>query len=186
MTATVRNLVMFAYSVRDIQVSGGPHWTDTDAFNIQAEATGHPTNAELKLMVQSLLASRFGLKFHRESKEQPVYDLVVDKKGAKLTAVDKAGIGVGFGGPLLIGRGADMATLASTLSAPLGRIVRDKTALPGFFDFRLTWTPDDAKSDDPGPTLFTALQEQLGLKLEPARGPVEMVVIDAVEHPSAN
>jgi uncharacterized protein (TIGR03435 family) len=186
MAADIKHLTAFAYSVRDVQVSGGPRWADTELFDIEAKATGPATTAELRLMVRSLLEDRFKLKMHRESKEEAVFDLVVGKKGPKLTPVDKAGLGIGLGKTQLNGRGANMSGLASVLSSRVGHQVIDRTDLAGFYNFTLTWTPDDAAATESGPSIFTALQEQLGLKLEPAKGTVEMLVIDGVERPSGN
>lgn len=184
MTAPVKNLVAFAYKVRDLQLSGAPRWAETEPWDISAEAPGHPTIDELRLMVQNLLADRFHLKLHHELKELAVYDLVVGRKGAILKEVDKPGHGVSPGKDRIFGVGGNMATLASVLTGTVGRMVRDRTDLKGFYDFNLTWAPDDAS--EPGASIFTALQEQLGLKLEPSKGPVDTLVIDAVTRPSAN
>jgi uncharacterized protein (TIGR03435 family) len=186
MAADIKRLMAFAYNVRDIQVSGGPRWADTELFDIEAKATGPATTAEFRLMVQSLLADRFQLKLHRESKEQAVFHLVVGKNGPKLTPVDSAGLGIGLGKTQLNGRGANMSGLAGVLSSRVGNEVSDKTGLAGFYNFTLTWTPDEAAATETGPSIFTALQEQLGLKLEPSKGVVEMLVIDGVERPSGN
>jgi uncharacterized protein (TIGR03435 family) len=166
---------------------GGPGWFDTEPFDISAKADGPASNDELRRMVQTLLAERFQLKFHRETKEQPVYALVVGKGGPKLQAAKSEGRGVGIGvRGRLNGNGADMKTLASVLADRLSRSVVDRTGLKGFYDFLLTWTPDEVQADDPGPSLSTAIQEQLGLKLESTKAPVEMIVIDHAEKPSNN
>jgi len=153
-------------------------------------------------MVQQLLADRFKLAVHRETKELPAYALVVAKSGPKLTATKDTGGGKGTssGDGHLTATGLTMARLAQTLtqilSRELGRVVIDKTGIVGEYDLSLTWTPDDRSAaaantskdtpDLPGPSIFTALQEQLGLKLESTKAPVETLVIDHIEEPSAN
>ncbi len=187
MTATLKDMVAFAYHLRRHQVAGGPGWFDGDKYDIIAKADGRVTNEQLKRMLQSLLAARFQLTFHRETRELLLYDLVVGKGGPKLHEVDKAGLGLGLGETRLTGRGATMPTLASSLSDKVGRVVRDKTGLTGFYEFTLTWSPEGTPADDKNlPDLFTAVQEQLGLKLEPAKGPVEVLTIDHAAKPSEN
>jgi len=186
MAADIKHLMAFAYTARDVQISGGPRWADTELFDIEAKAPGPATIPELRLMVQALLADRFHLKMHRESKEQSVFNLVVGKKGPTLTLVESKGLGIGLDKTELRGRGANMSGLASVLSSRVGNQVIDKTNLSGFYNFVLTWTPDDAPGTEAGPSIFNALQEQLGLKLEPAKGMVEMLIVDGVERPSGN
>jgi bla regulator protein blaR1 len=213
----LRALITAAYGIRDFQLSGGPGWVGTERFDIIAkpervESSQEPpdpramTDEQRKLRneqwnarVRALLADRFALVVHTETKEQPVYLLTVAKNGPKLTVVTTPGDRQGTSG----GRGrsqgfaATMSMLANTLSNATGRPVIDKTGLTGKYDYILEWTPDagpagpagsDAPQpvDSPGPTIFTALQEQLGLKLESSKGPVENIVIDHVDHPSAN
>jgi uncharacterized protein (TIGR03435 family) len=156
-------------------------------------------------MFREILVERFGLKVHHETRTLPVYALVVAKGGPKMTASkpqpnDPDGMP---GNPGVLntslgretGRGALIEFLAEDLSDALGRKVVDKTGLTGRYDFTLTWAPDDdaaamgssASSGAPqGPSLFTAVQEQLGLKLEPVKAPVDVVVIDHLEKPSEN
>jgi bla regulator protein blaR1 len=187
LTAPLKSLVCFAYQLRDHQVAGGPGWIDSEPFDISAKAEVPASYDEIRIMLQTLLADRFQLKFHRETKEQPVYALVLAKNGPKLQEVKNEGRGVGSGARGRInGNGADMATLATVLADKLGRSVIDRTGLKGVYDFLLTWTPDEVRADDPGPSLFTAIQEQLGLKLESTKGPVEVLVIDHAEKPSEN
>lgn len=184
--ATLKSLMRYAYSLQDYQVVGASGWMDSAGYDIKAKAESD-TVRDFRPMVQTLLADRFQLKFHRETKELPVYLLVVGKNGPNLHAVSKAGIGVGMGRGRFNGRGADMQTLASVLSGQLGRLVFDRTGISGFYDFLLTFEPDDNRTTDTaGPSLFTALQEQLGLKLESQKGQVETLVIDHAERPSAN
>jgi uncharacterized protein (TIGR03435 family) len=184
LTTTVKNLIAYAYGVPDFRVLGGPAWSGATAYDITAKAAGTPTHIEMKAMLRELLSSRFQLTLHPETKEASVYRLVVAKSGPILKRADKPG-GIGFGNGLLNGRGADMATLASVLTGRLGRTVLNQTGIEGVYEFKLTWTADEAAADLTT-SIFAALQEQLGLKLEPAKGPVEMFVIDRVERPSEN
>jgi|SRR5271157_3587671 len=201
-TATLRMLVTFAYGVRDFQVTGGPRWIDSDAFDIFAKSETKASRAQLLQMVQSLLADRFGMRLHRETKELPVLALVIGRNGPKLKPTNsdeeqtRSMKGLQGGRGELTGLGANMGSLANRLSATMGRVVVDRTGLTGTYDFHLRWTPDDAQpmqaadqpaaESEPGPSIITALQEQLGLKLEAQKGPVDIVVIDSVERPSAN
>jgi uncharacterized protein (TIGR03435 family) len=198
--ATLRNLVMYAYNVRDFQVSGGPRWMDSDTFDIVAKPQTRVKGEQLLQMVQTLLADRFKLKFHREARELSVFALVIGKNGPKLKEAKPDGErpmnGIQGGKGELNGLGADMGMLARRLAAMSGRTVIDRTGLTGKYDFKLQWTPDaptpmrgpdePAADNAPGPSLFSALQEQLGLKLESQKGPVEILVIDSAERPSEN
>jgi uncharacterized protein (TIGR03435 family) len=191
-----------------------PGWAKTERFNIEAKVSPADveeykklTMAQRQLMIQALLADRFKLQAHRETKEQPVYLLVVAKSGSKLGEA-KPGEGNEAGGSMkrsrdqLEGAGVVMSQLVSALTQVASRTVVDRTGLTGRYDFTLHWTPDEegvtalkpADSTQPaneavaamGPSIFTAVQEQLGLRLEPAKGPVECLVIDHVEQPSEN
>jgi uncharacterized protein (TIGR03435 family) len=190
--SNLRMLIQFAYDVRNHQISGGPSWMDSLKFAIEAKpdsATPLPSGAltpECRAMVQSLLEDRFKLALHRETREQPIYYLSVARGGSHLKPAEKE-TGVGMGEKLISSAGAPIATLADMLAAVAGRSVIDKTGLEGFYEFRLEWTPDDTPADlATGPSLFTAIQEQLGLRLESAKGPVEVLVIDHAERPDAN
>jgi uncharacterized protein (TIGR03435 family) len=211
---TLRDLVIFAYRVRNFQVTGGPGWIDSERYNIDAKAEGAPSfNQEYVALqyqrLQTLLRDRFNLTIHRETKELPVYALTVAKGGPKLqqpncvqrepgdfTVAPGKYCGL-IGGSMATGRlqasSTTMANLARFLSSMLSRTVVDKTGIAGEFDLQLTFSPDrpavpppDAAGADLGPDFFTAMQEQLGLKLESAKGPVEVLVIDRVERPSEN
>lgn len=199
--ATLRGIIAYAFGIKNSQLSGGPSWLDSDRFDIVAKPEARSRPAQVPQMVQSLLADRFKLKFHRETKEMLVLALVVGKNGPKLKPTkpedDAARPNRGFQGRMgdMTALGADMAALAARLTAILGRPVIDRTALTGRFDFKLEWTPDGpaqmrspdqpAADNEQGPSIFTAVQ-QLGLKLENQKAQVEMIVIDAVEQPSAN
>jgi uncharacterized protein (TIGR03435 family) len=208
--ASLQMMIGFAYDVRNHQISGGPNWLDSAKFNVEAKAPstiqippGPDGATQLRLMLQSLLAERFKLVVHRETREQQVYDLVVDKGGSKMkdsnVAPDRPqGLGMTGRGDLT-GTGAPVPLLVNFLSQQLGRSVVDKTGLTGKYDFTLKRTPDPGTAAGPkagddtapppdasGPSIFTAVQNDLGLKLQSAKGPVEMLVIDSVEKPDAN
>jgi uncharacterized protein (TIGR03435 family) len=145
---------------------------------------------ELRPCLQSLLIERFRLKFHRETKDGSVYSLVIGKNGSKLRGHSGAGtsaIGASFGAGKadITGRKVTMARLAEYLSGQAGRPVVDNTRLGGEYDFRVEWATEETIGSLE-PSLFTALQEQLGLKLDATKGPVEAIVIDSAERASAN
>jgi bla regulator protein BlaR1 len=200
-------LIQYAYGVRDFQIAGAPGWAGSDRYEISAkpEEGENATQDQLKLMMQTLLADRFQLTFHRETKELPVYALVVGKNGSKLQQAEAANrpeLRMGRG--MMSAKGVSMEMLANQLAQQLGRSVIDRTGLKGQYDMKLEWTPDTSEPRDPmkgdvratpdaapapdaaGPSIFTAIQEQLGLKLEGQKGPVDILVIDHVEKPSAN
>jgi uncharacterized protein (TIGR03435 family) len=197
-------LIYNAYDVRSFNdyPTGLPTWADKDRFDVDAKANDDTVAAIRKLsnqeqeqltrdMLQSLLADRFQLRVHYESKVQPIYELVLAKGGSKLKplpADQKPGWGKFDRGEFIL-RGKSIAEFANGLSFSnlVGRTVVDKTGLIGNYDIDLKWTPDDQQgTPDAGPTFFTALEEQLGLKLEAAKGPVDTLVIDHVEKPSEN
>ncbi len=179
----------YAYRVKEYQISGAPGWLSAfdSAYDIEGKPAGSVTNGQCRLMVQSLFVDRFKLAAHRDTKERPVYLLVIGKNGTKL----REGEGVKLNGAVQIGAsgkpqwadGWNMSTLASYLSDFTGRPVVDRTGLPGTYGITLAFSQGD-QNDRPG--IFTAVQEQLGLKLEPGRAPVEVFVIDHIERPSAN
>jgi len=209
----LRTLIRQAYQVQGFQVVGGPSWITSDRFDIVAK-TGPPAPTRgSDLMMQSLLAERFKLAAHKETRELPVYALVMAKSDGKpgsqlhQPAVDcyallrpdaPTPLPTGFfcggmrpGPGQLSGRMATMKQLILFLSPQVGRIVLDKTGLAGTFDLDLAWTagpvgPDASGASaslDAGTSIYTSLQEQLGLKLESTKGPVDVLVIDYVEHP---
>jgi uncharacterized protein (TIGR03435 family) len=188
----VKLLVRAAFQLQNAQIAGGPGWLETDRYDIEAK-TGRPEKLkqeQLAPLMQSLLAERFNLKFHREPRELAVYALVVGKGGPKFKAKSE-GEGSGMntkGGPgksQLAGTGVSMELLAGYVGNRLGRIVVDKTGLSDSYDFKLEWAPDEA-ADSSSPSLVTALQEQLGLRLESRKSPVEVLVIDSMDRPSEN
>jgi uncharacterized protein (TIGR03435 family) len=189
------DLVTEAYGLRYEQVSGSPGWGSGPAgarYDIEAKAEGDakPAKEQLRQMLQSLLAERFRLKVRRETVDTPIYALVLAKGGLKLKAVDKGeGVRVRASGTgqRMDGK-ATMEFLAQQLSISAGRLVLDRTGLTGNYEFTLEWTPDSAAPPDDSPSIsiFTAVQEQLGLKLEPAKAPVEMLIIEHAEMPTEN
>ena len=219
----LRMLVRQAFNVQDFQIVGGPDWMQSDRFDVIAKAPeGEFTAEQMRPMLRALLAERFKLASHSETRDMAVYALMKARPDGKLgpnltpAAVDCAAVMRGRrGGPppappqpgqkmecgFMIGPGRmnaggmPMANLAQSLSPMVGRIVLDKTELPGNYDFELTYSPEGlaigppllnggpAPVDPNSPTIFTALQEQLGLKLDSQKGPVDVVAIDHVEPP---
>jgi uncharacterized protein (TIGR03435 family) len=209
----LRALITFAYEIRDQQLTGAPRWIDDDRFDIVAKPdrtvpVGPQGEAAIKGMVRSLLAERFDLVVHRETRIQPLYSLVVAKNGPRMTesapetAPETKGPNVSMERGQITATGTKMDTFARVLSNQLGRTVIDKTGLSADYDFKLVFAPvrqlnlsadgvlETSKSDSlpvyDGPSIFTALQEQLGVKLESQNGPVDIIVVDRVEKPSAN
>jgi uncharacterized protein (TIGR03435 family) len=203
---TLNDIITFAYGVHVKQIVGGPAWLGSDKFDLDAQpdGQGQPNDKQWKTMLQKLLSDRFKLAFHHDKKELSAYALVVGKNGPKLTKSqgDPNGLpGLFFRGlGVLPAANATMEDFAGVMQgAVLDRPVVDQTGLQGRFDFVLKWTPDESQfgalgmkipppSDnaDAPPGLFTAIQEQLGLKLESTKAPVEVLVIDHVEKPSEN
>jgi uncharacterized protein (TIGR03435 family) len=227
---TPQQMVSTAYGVERTRVLGGPDWFPSERFDIEAKMDASVADALQKLssdestlarrqMLQTVLADRFKLAVHRETKELPVYTLVIAKNGPKLQTAKpgdtyanapkfpdgtSAGAGVIRPGPEggIIAQAIPITSLLRYLVQELGHPVVDKTGLSSTYDFTLQFTPDDrlqappgsapnqrpqaSPSDFGGPSLFNALQEQLGLRLEAGKGPVEIIVVDHVERPSGN
>jgi uncharacterized protein (TIGR03435 family) len=198
--ATLKALIGFAYDVQDRDIAAGPGWVGSIVYHVEGKSASLlQQNAlpQIRQMLQSLLADRFRLVIHRQTREEPVYQLLLARGGAKFKpSAEKLPPHLGNARGRISGAAADTGMLARMLSGRLGRPVVDKTGLTGKYDFALTWTPapgemgngpEDGPAADPGgPSIFSALQEQLGLKLESGRGPVEVLVIDHVEKPDAN
>lgn len=190
----VRSLVTFAYGVQAWQIAGAPDWFETDRYDISAKADGDPGREEMLALFRALLEDRFRMRLHRETRDGSTYELTTARNGPKfqksepLKENERANVYTyRTGAPtapaislIRADRSATMAMLASILQSQLKRPVIDKTGLTGDFDFRVEYAADDSRLDE-FPSLFTALQDQLGLKLQPAKGPVEMLVIDRVE-----
>jgi len=228
----LKMLITMSYELKENQLSGLPSWADSERFDITAkpESGARVKEDDIRAMIRSMLAERFRLSMHKETKELPIYALVIAKGGPKLepskgnadlfegpegapkTPASAAG-GPGRGGRgMRIQRGeinaanVTAAMIADQLSRVVGRNVVDQTGLTGNYDFKLRYTPemmqgpppagapDGAKAaeaesappSDAAPSIFVAVQEQLGLKLEPQKGPVDIYVIDRVERPSEN
>jgi uncharacterized protein (TIGR03435 family) len=185
-------LISRAFGVAEFQIERGPGWIDTEKYDISARADTplEMSREELRPCLQALLEERFRLKFHRETKQGSVYSLLVGKNGPKLTEHSGAGTSAissssGSGKADITGTKVTMARLSEYLSGQAGRPVIDNTGLSGEYDFRVEWATDEAIGSS-GPSIFTALQEQLGLKLDATKGPIEMIVIDGAEKASAN
>ena len=176
-------LIEIAYRVKDFQISGGPEWIETDHWDVSAKAPAGfiPTGQQMQPMMQALLADRFRLKLHRETRELSAFALVVGKGGPKLTASTFADSRISIGHGIFTGQKIDMAGLADALARESDRTIVDQTGLSGEYDVTLKWSPDAADPDPAAVPLFTAIQEQLGLKLEATKAPVEILVIDSVQ-----
>jgi uncharacterized protein (TIGR03435 family) len=207
---TLKMLISVAYGVPAYQISGGPSWVGTERWDIEAKTEGAQGRLPRDLpraMLRGLMEDRFQIKARREAKEMPVYSLVVAKNGSKLKphsgdSTERKPLGQ-FGRGSAIFTDNSMALFAARLSMQLGRPVIDRTDLKGSYDFKLEWAPalgeggpealglppraePSPPADSTGPSIFTALEDQLGLKLESTKGPVTIVVIDHVERPSEN
>jgi uncharacterized protein (TIGR03435 family) len=206
-------ILTFAYDIRDFQLFGEPGWMKTERFDIKTKGDGTgpdpsrpPSDAEFRKFdyanrqrTRSMLAERFQLKFHRETRELPVYALVLAKGGHKMKANDgDAPMNMRMNRGQLTSQRMPIQNLCNALANQLGRPVVNHTGLDGNFDYKLEWTPDPSPSipgdsgegaaaaDPGGPSLAAALLEQLGLRLESKKAPVEVIVIDRVTKPTEN
>ena len=205
---TLKSLIGTAYRIQGFRISGGPGWIDTERFDVDGKADDPKADPDqLRLMLRSLLEDRFGLKVHRETRATAVYALVVDKNGLRIkpsadqlspdvhgpsapgSALPNHGA-LRFGPGSVVGNAVALSFFCSGfLSDATERLVIDRTKLTGRYDVQLHWTPDESavsSGSDSGPSIFTAVREQLGLRLEPVKAPVEVLVIDYAEKPSAN
>ena len=195
---TLKRYIAYAYDVKDFQVTGGPNWIDADHYEINARLERvdpqRPDGVQVREALQTLLAERFGLKFHRESKEVGGFALLPAKAGFKLTPVaDTGNYGTSSRGRAarsLTATEANMARLAAFLARETGSPVEDQTHISGVYSFTLEWARDDSGDANPEratlPTIFTALREKLGLRLEARRLPVDLLVIESAQRPSDN
>jgi uncharacterized protein (TIGR03435 family) len=198
----VRLMISLMYRMPMQHITGGPSWLDTDLWTVDAKADRAYKTDDLHTMFQNLLADEFKLKFHKDVKEGPVYALMVEKSGSKMKVNDspqdyEIPIQGGPGG-VTVGKRVPMEYLCYVLGQRLrndDRPVIDKTGLTGNYDFTLTFLPDLPPGFDKAnlppelldrPNLFDALRQQLGLKLQPEKGPVTYYVIDSVEKPEGN
>ncbi len=183
---TLKALIQSAWRVRDVQVVGGPGWIESDEFYIAAKGDPAASADQCRAMVQALLADRFKLAVHRETRQLPVYGLVMDPKGPKFHESEASARPDMTGGPgQMKAQRISMAILAQTLSRLLDRPVLDQTGLAGRYDFKLEWTPDGDAAGG-GASIYAAVQDQLGLRIETKSGPMERLVIDRVEKPEEN
>lgn len=194
------DLLKYAYGLQEQEIVGGPKWLKTQKFDLvgDPETQARPSSDEFKKMVQNLLADRFHLTAHRETRDLSIFEIVVAKSGPKLTRSTRPPDGpptVGYSpGELAVGNAtiADLATFLQRFVTD--RPVFDGTGITGKYDLSLRWTPDDAQTE-PGheaadnntfPGFFTAIQEQLGLKLQEEKRPAQVFVIDHLDMPSEN
>ncbi len=196
----LKSIIQWAFDVPASRIVAGPAWINTQRFDIEAKSESAldtqpkydsaAARQQKRQMVQSLLADRFHLVFHHDTRELPIYALEVAKAGPKFHAMQTNNTQVNSGRNYLQIEGGEntMTVLAESLAEVLDRVVIDKTGILGKYSVNLKWTPDDAVStgDEAPPSIFTSLQEQLGLKLESQKGPVEVFVIDKIEMPSEN
>jgi uncharacterized protein (TIGR03435 family) len=212
-SATARDIIEFAYNLQGRRLTGGPKWIDSEKFDVDAQIADSeivdlrklPPDqflARLRLMVQSLLADRFALRLNHETKDLPVYALLVGKEGSKLspsasTQPSMRNVGDGH----IVATAVPLSVLVEKLAGLPeldDRIILDRTGITGSVDIDFQWTPQIlyaadagqnqsfASSDSSAPPLFEALEKQLGLKLEPTKGPVDILVIEHIEEPTPN
>jgi len=187
--SSLEECIEWAWQLKRYQLSG-PDWLNADdaSYDIEAKTAPGTTQKEIRLMLQTLLAQRLGLRLHRETRTLPIFEIVAAKNGPKLQAASAGAPGGltargGRSGVRVDSQRATMAQLAERLSLDLERPVFDKSGIQGSFAIQLEWS----RGEGDGPSVFTAIQDQLGLRLQPARGPVEVLVIDHAERvPTAN
>jgi len=194
---TAERLIVLGYGVRKSQIVNAPDWVSTERFDIEglSDAVGQPNGKQLQGLLRKVLEDRFGMKMHKDQRVMPVYALTVTKGGAKLTnsADDPNGQPIDYGGNTngSVNKrfvNTSMPDFILTLLFYADRPVVDRTTLHGRYDFQLRWTADETHGTEPDapPGLFTAIQEQIGLKLEPAKAAADVIVIDRVERPESN
>jgi uncharacterized protein (TIGR03435 family) len=198
--AVAKLVLMVAYDVQESQIVGGGSWLDSEKWDIEAKSDrGHEAGVEeTRRMLQNMLEERFALRIHREMQQRPAYILTIAKGGPKFKAQPDGRTNYLITGNSISLERGDLAHMVQLLSTALGRPVIDRTGLGGIYDLSLKW--DDAPIADGGllgldapaapendrGSIFTAIQDQLGLRLESQRAPVDVIVIDQVERPSAN
>jgi uncharacterized protein (TIGR03435 family) len=183
------DLIRSAYHINENQLAGGPNWLGTAGWDIDAKIPASAPPAQVPSMLQAMLADRFHLKVHWESRTMPVYMLTVAKSGPKLKESSNPAGGFSAGPRMIKYSAGSMQDLAGQLTSYLGKQVLDRTELTGRYTIDLQFAPVDPGSQDAAetrPSIFQALQEQLGLRLDSGRGPVQVLVIDKAEKPSEN
>jgi uncharacterized protein (TIGR03435 family) len=216
---TLRNIVRNVWNLNNLQIVGGPDWINEDRFDILATAAGNPTPPQMMEMAKTMLADRFKLKVHTETRQLPIYALVLARPDGKLgprmrpstldcerppagragepppapptppaplDGIEIPACGTRSAPGLVTSGGVLLEALTRNMAGMAGRIIVDKTGLTGRFDFSLSFNMDPANTSPDLPSVFAAMQEQLGLKLEAQTGPVEVFVIDSAERPSEN
>jgi uncharacterized protein (TIGR03435 family) len=206
MKTTVNNLITFAYGLHARQIVGGPEWLDIERFDVDGvpDVAGTPNLKQFRMLIQSLLADRFKLGFHHDQRDLSVYALTVGKNGPRLTESvrkpnDLPDFSIGKLGVLKVVNVTMRDFCIGMQAVVMDKPVVDQTGLTGRYDFALTWTPDQsqffqmgtripAPKDEPNapPGLYTAIQEQLGLKLQATKASADVMVIDRLERPSEN
>lgn len=194
---TVEQFLLLGYGLQQVQLAGEPDWAKTNRWDVVGEANleGEPSWKQLQGMIRKILAERFGLQSHHEQREMPVFALTVARGGPKMIAntsdpngwMDQQN-GETNGRHVEALKNASMADLALILQFHVDRPVIDRTGLKGRYDFKLQWTVDDAATTAPDapPGSFTAIQDQIGLKLERVKAPADVLVVDKLERPGAN
>jgi len=194
---TAMMLLTFAYDVRDFQIAGAPAWVSSDRFNIIATSSQQESGEREDIKrqrqrqgLQSLLLDRFKLVIKPETREMQMYSLVVGKGGLKMKPSKQSAPDIHRQPARITGRGVTLDMLSSTLSSVLQRPVANDSGLQGAYDFEIEWSPDSAmteegKADDPH-SIFSAVREKLGLRLESKKGPGQVLVVVKIEKPSAN
>jgi uncharacterized protein (TIGR03435 family) len=190
---SLKRYIERAYNVKPFQVTG-PDWMESVYFDITAKYPPETKDAERPVMLRTLLEDRFKLAVHRESKEMPGYALVVAKGGFKLKPVEAGGADTDSHGGrvrILTAKKTSMVQLADLVSRYLGEVVIDKTGVEGVYDFEFRWMPDDQAANagdaETAPSLFTALGETIGVRLQRQKVPMDVIVVDHVERvPSEN
>ena len=197
----MKAILSWAYQVQNYQITGGPGWLETDNWTIVANPSAPPpdgvpleyekmteperaaTSTLVRKRLQALLAERFRLALRRETRDQPAYALTVAKSGPKMKEAAKPGY-IRLGGGKVASNGTQMKALAQFLAVDLGRPVEDRTGLAEYYEFQLEWTPEGR--NEPGLSIFTAIQEQLGLRLESIKAPVDTLIVERIEKPAEN
>jgi uncharacterized protein (TIGR03435 family) len=188
---SLKKVMLNAYGIQDDReyMIAGPEWLTAEHFDVEAAFPATAQVSAVQQMIQSLLADRFKLVLHKESRDLPNYRLVVAKGGPKISPVEAGASQTSGGAGHFVASKITMQKFADLVARQAGRPVMDETGLSGVFTFSLDWSPaaslrvDSAESGDSssGPSIFTALQEQLGLKLEPGKGPMDVLVVDRME-----
>ena len=195
---TLREMILFAYDLRGHQLVGGPSWLDRDRYDVIARPSrnDNPGGARrsfeedwrgIRTSLKAVLADRFQLAVHSETREMPIYALVVAKGGPHLQPSTADGLTINNRKGLVICRKASMKEFAErSLANRMGRTVVDRTGLSGEFDFEIHYVEDQLSNETAGPDFLTAMKEQVGLILQSEKGPVEVTVVDRAEKATAN